>query len=298
MPLVIVTIIMELLLRQIPNIYTFKKNKLEENSDKIEILFLGNSHAFFGLNPDYMTKCSFNAAHVSQTFDYDLEILRKYKDRWSRLKYIVLPVSYFSLYDKLSESPESWRVKDYCIYYKITVSRYLPNYTEMLNGQLLINCRRLWSYYIKKMDNISCTESGWGTSYRISKPSIDLSKAGKSAAGRHRRTDDQYFEEVCSTLDSIIIFAEKRNIRLVLFTPPAFESYRDNLNMEQLERTVQTVINKTKSNVNCTYINLLDDKSFVNSDFYDPDHLNENGARKLTQVINNIINNKVDSIPQ
>src|SRR5665647_305746 len=122
LPLIVVGGIMEILLRQIPNFYQFKKGYLESNSDSLEILFLGNSHSYFGLNPDYINGISFNAAHVSQTLEYDLAILQKYDSKWSELKYIILPISYFSLYDKMSESGESWRSKDYCIYYDIDIS--------------------------------------------------------------------------------------------------------------------------------------------------------------------------------
>lgn len=292
MPLIILGGLMELMLRQMPNIYRFKRGYLDANSNKIEVLFLGNSHSFFDLNPDYITKKCFNASHVSQSLDYDLEILKKYERKWSDLEYIVLPVSYFSLFEKLSVSKESWRVKDYCLYYKIKTSKYLPNYTEVLNGQLPINFRRLWLYYIKKADNISCTELGWGTSYRIKKPLLNLFEAGKYAAQRHRVPDDKHFEEMCSILDSIIVFAEKYDVELLLFTPPAFESYRNNLNEDQLHRTIQAATSKANKYDNCTYYNLLDDKYFTEFDFYDADHLNETGARELTLKIDSIINNE------
>jgi hypothetical protein len=292
MPLIVIGIIMEVMLRQIPNVYKFKKNYLDENSDKIEVLFLGNSHSYFGLNPDCMAKRSYNAAHVSQTFDYDLEIIRKYKDGWVNLKFIVLPISYFSLYDKMIESTESWRAKDYCIYYKIRISKYLPHYTEMLSGQLSLKFIRLWSFYVKRIDNIACTESGWGTSYKVRKPSLDLLAVGEYAAKRHRRLDDQYFNEMCSVLDSIIVFAEHKGFRIILFTPPAFESYRSNLFQDQLNRTVNAASDIAQSHSNCLYFNFLDDESFTETDFYDADHLNEAGARKLTLVIDSIINSE------
>lgn len=283
---------MEVMLRQIPNVYRYKKSYLDENSDKIEVLVLGNSHSYFGLNPDYIAKKSFNAGHISQTLDYDLEIIRKYEDRWENLKFIVLPISYFSLYEKMSESAESWRTKDYCLYYKIRSSRYLPYYTEMLSGQLSLKFKRLWSYYVKRIDNIACTELGWGTSYKVRKPSIDLLKTGEYAAKRHRILDNQYFNEVCSVLDSIIIFAEQKGIRLILFTPPAFESYRINLSQDQLNHTVHAASLIGQRHNNCSYYNFLNDKLFAESDFYDADHLNEKGAQKLTLVIDSIINSE------
>ena len=298
LPLVVIGGIMEVLLRHIPNVYQYKKEYLTSNSDSVKILILGNSHSYFGLNPDYLAGNSFNAAHVSQTLEYDLAILRKFEPRWSDLEYIILPISYFSLYDKMSGSGEAWRAKDYRIYYDIDVSKYLPNYSEMLSGQLWVKFKRLWSYYGKKIDNVACSASGWGTDYRTSRTSINLTQAGEFAAQKHRRYDDVNFNEVCSKLDSIISFTEKHGAYLIMFTPPAYESYRNNLNEGQLNRTINTVTLKTNSKSYCTYINLLDSDLFVKSDFYDADHLNEIGARKLTQIMDNIINNKSGSITQ
>ena len=65
----------------------------------------------------------FNASNVSQTYIYDLEILKKYEYNWANLKVIVLPVSYFSLFMKLEASKEYWRVKDYVIYNRLNASQ-------------------------------------------------------------------------------------------------------------------------------------------------------------------------------
>ncbi|HRB69044.1 MAG TPA: hypothetical protein PLC92_02955, partial [Chitinophagales bacterium] len=78
---------LELLLRDIPNDYSFKKNYLNTNSNNIEVLFLGSSHIYYGINPEYISQKSFNAAHISQSLNFDLAILEKYKDRWTNLKY-------------------------------------------------------------------------------------------------------------------------------------------------------------------------------------------------------------------
>jgi hypothetical protein len=291
LPIIIIGGLMEFMLRQMPNVYRYKSNYLDKNSNNIEVLFLGSSHSFFGLNPVYTKKRSFNASHVSQTLDYDLLILKKYENKWSDLKYVVLPISYFSLFEKIESTKEAWRAKDYCIYYKIRSSKYLPYYTEMLSGQLLTNYKRLYSFYWKKSDSIGCTELGWGTSYN-SKYSKNLSESGKETAKRHRITDDQYFKEMILVLDSIIDFTRKNKIELILFTPPAFISYRENLDQSQLNKTIQAVIDIVSKCNNCSYFNFLGDKSFIDSDFYDADHMNEIGAKKLTLKIDSIIESK------
>ena len=98
LPIFILGLSSEYILRKIPNDYLLKKEFLDNNSDSIEVLFLGSSHAFYGVNPAYLSLNSFNAAIVSQTLDYDFEILKKYRNNWSNLECIVIPISYFSLY--------------------------------------------------------------------------------------------------------------------------------------------------------------------------------------------------------
>ena len=99
---------MEALLRNIPNDYQKKRAYLETNAHEIETLILGNSHSLAGLDPSYFDTKTFNAAHVSQSLNYDLAILNKYVDRPDSLKTIILSISYFSLYETLESSLETW----------------------------------------------------------------------------------------------------------------------------------------------------------------------------------------------
>jgi hypothetical protein len=286
---------MEFLLRQIPNDYKYKKKYLDKNSDKIEILFLGNSHSFFGINPIYCTQNCFNASYITQSLDLDLEILKKYEQNWSKLRIVVLPISYFSLCESLETSSESWRIKNYIIYYRISTSKAFKDHTEVLSNNLSVNLRRITSYYIKGKSAISCSALGWGVTYN-SKNAKDLVETGKEAAKRHTIKDFKYFNENVSTLKSIIEFGQRYNIKIVLFTPPAYETYVANLNKEQLKKTIQTAENMSNQFDNCFYFNFLENKSFSELDFYDADHLNEIGAEKLTLLIDKLIIDKVESI--
>jgi len=65
----------ERVLREIPNNYSYKKEYLDKNASQVEILFLGSSHIFFGINPKYMTRKTFSGAHNSQLLTFDLAIL-------------------------------------------------------------------------------------------------------------------------------------------------------------------------------------------------------------------------------
>jgi hypothetical protein len=74
LPLLFIGFTMEFLLRNIPNDYKFKKAYLDENAEEVETLILGNSHAFFGVNPQYFSTNAFNASQ----FHNHLIMISKY----------------------------------------------------------------------------------------------------------------------------------------------------------------------------------------------------------------------------
>lgn len=283
-----IAVISEFSLRRIPNDYSYKREYLDLQSDDIEILIFGSSHAFFGIDPSYFSNRCFNASHVSQSLDYDLEILKKYENRLGQLKTIILPISYFSLFEKLKTQNDSWRIKNYNIYYGMNYSYSLADNMEIFSSKSLTNGKRIFSFYINGNSNITCSEFGWCTLYR-SEESKDLNETGKIAAKRHTFEDSNNLNDNISILRSIIELCNRHNVNVILYTPPAFESYRSYLNNEQLNITLDISNEMSNTFDNCTYINLLENKQFVEQDFYDGDHLNEIGAKKLSLLLNKLI---------
>jgi hypothetical protein len=278
----------EILLRKIPNDYVSKKQFLDNNSDSIKVLFLGSSHALVGINPTYFSVFSFNAGYFSQSLDYDFEILKKYKNNWENLDCIVIPISYSSLYGRLETGIESWRVKNYIIYYEMNTFTQISNFTELFSTRLNVNLGKIYTYYIRGESNISCSNLGWGQDYN-SKKKEDLVKTGITAAKRHLKKDDRFLEENIKILKSIIEFAKNKNVKVFLFTPPAYYTYVENLNRMQLIQTITTLIKIDNFYNNVAYLNFLEDSSFSAVDFYDADHLNEIGAKKFTIKLDSLI---------
>lgn len=292
LPVFTLLILADLLLRNIPNDYSFKKKYLDVHSNEVEVLYLGSSHSYYGINPDYSNFKSFNASHISQSLDFDLAIFKKYNGNWKNLKYVVIPIDYFSLYSNLQDGIEKWRVKNYAIYYNLNEkSSYLNNF-EILNGQFKGNFMRLKSHYINNTSNLTTNNLGWGFNYN-SKNGIDLIESGKTAAKRHTIINEWHesFQNNVNTINAFIDLAEKNNIKIIFVTTPAFKTYVQNLNHNQLDTTIETITQITSKSLNSVYYNLLNDKSFIAEDFYDADHLNEKGAKKLTFKIDSLIIN-------
>jgi len=284
LPIILLAVLFEVLIRRIPNDYGYKKSYLDHHANEVSILFLGSSHVYYGINPKYI-KSSFNASYISQSFDYDLEILKKYGNQWTHLKYIVIPVDYFSFYGRLENSPEAWRAKNYRIYYDINTDHKIFNSTEILSNKLDINLSRLYNHYLKGENDISCSSLGWGSSYK-SINHKDLVKSGATAAARHTAKDNLQYPTNLHLLDEIIAFAEHKHIKVLLFTSPAYKSYVSHLSKKQLNTTLSTIKKLNTSHSTIKYFNLLQDSSFHAQDFYDADHLNEIGAKKLSLKMN------------
>lgn len=285
---------MEVLLRYIPNDYRFKRKYLDTHSGEIETLFLGSSHSFYGIDPVYFHKNTFNASYNSQSLNYDFEILKKYENRFENLKTIVIPVSYFTLFGRLEDGPDKWLIKNYILYFKINTSKKFCDHTEILSNKFKVNLRRLVSYYIKGIQNSISSDLGWGTTYK-SENALDLTETGKESALRHTRNDiesakyTEIFNKNVLELNNIIKWCNNRHVNVILFTPPAYITYRMLLNEGQLNTTLNIVNELDKKYDNCIYVNLLSDPAFISRDFYDSDHLSEIGARKLSKIFDDII---------
>jgi hypothetical protein len=245
-----------------------------------------------------MKNKTFNAAYVSQSLFYDWQIVKKYDNHWRHLKVIVLPIDYFSLYGKLEHSTESWRVKDYNIYYGISTgnSSYNYNYnSEMLTNKLRLNMARIKSMYFNHDTNVLCSKFGWGTEYTFNKRR-DLISSGKMAAKRHFFNDTIDFNENVRVLKNIASYALHHHIKVLLYTSPAYKTYVQSLDKQHFNKTINVVKALRKAYNNVFYFNCLNNKEFFASDFFDADHLDNLGAQKFTHEIDSLVFN-IESRP-
>ena len=286
LPLVIFAFTAEILLRNIPNDYRNKRIYLDEHAEEVEVLALGLSHAFNGINPDYFSMKTYNAAYVSQSIDMDWQIIKKYDEHWKNLEFILLPISYPTMFERLETAPESWQIKNYVLYYKMNISNKIKDNSEILGNKLWYSMYRIMQYYVLKKSPLLSTDNGWR-----SRPSeeIDMEKDGKERATLHTIDNPACFQKNVEYLETILEYAENHNITVILYTPPAYKSYVENLNKKQLDETRNIALLIVKEYQNVYYFDMLKDNSFLLSDYADSDHLNPSGAEKLSRKMNYII---------
>lgn len=283
-PIIVVALGLETLLRNVPNSYSFKKEYLDKHSEELEILFLGSSHSYHGIDPSIIKRKSFNASQNGQPLEFDYLTIEKYSSKLNELKFVVIPISYFSLYHKLSEGDKNAKRSNYIIYSKLLYSFNPTDNLEILTQPLSLSIKKI-GYYFNLSRPPYYDETG-----HLSLPpkEIDFEQSGVDRASNQtiREGDRNHFEYNVQILNSIVSLAKEMNFQLILYTPPAYQTYIDNLDPNQLYTTINTAVKlKTQNPEVVSYYNFLEDKSFTKADFYDSDHLNESGAKKLTAKI-------------
>jgi len=285
LPVIVLIITGELLLRRLPNDYRNKRNYLDKYASDISILILGSSHALNGINPDYFSEKAFNAAYISQTIDLDAEIIKKYDMQWQKLKYIVLSLSYFTLEEQIEKSIEAWRIKNYVLYWKTRKSCKITDHSEILGNKLRYNLYRIGKYYFFGENPVICDENGWKKKYENKSTAT-----GKERAKLHTIDDPISFKENTATVESIIQYATSKNLKIILLTFPASQSYIENLDFFQINKVIDFATAMTEKYANTFHYNFLTDSTFLAGDFFDADHLNEKGSAKLSIKLNEIFN--------
>ena len=277
--LVVPAVIGEFYVRSLPNPAKSKHAFLQEHSTEIETLVLGSSHTYYGINPFLLGEHAFSAAMSSQTLRYDDYILHAYP--FPQLKTIILPISDFSFYEEL-EATTSWFVASrYRLYMSCNIHPRLSVYDWEITAfpSYIEKLKTLWQPLRMKWSNV-----GQGLEYTLNnRPHVWDN--GKERASSNSYTDFSSAIMIQPYLEHIAQTADKNDIQLLLLTTPLSKTYRKYQNQLQVKDMMQRVDDLMNKYSCIRYLDLSSDERFVDTDFYDSDHLNRIGADKMTQIV-------------
>ena len=291
-PFFLLWIYSEYFYRSVPNNYTLKKQYIEQHSSEIEVLLFGNSHCFYGLNPDYFSKETFNFSNSSQTIYFDKLLFDQYFDRLPQLKQVVFCIEYMNLSQK-DNTKDNFRLKYYYQQYMNLdvpiVSMFdLKKYSLSLTQSLFKTSILIFRYHETKT-LINCNPNGWGFNHKKIN-STPPEKNAKQRASIHEDGSINFLVNL-ERIRAIIDACKKINIKLIILSMPQSKSYTSYLNKKKLQfifNNCKDLENSNKNNVH--YLNLFKDNRFIDEDFFDADHLNDRGAKKCSQILNEFLN--------
>ena len=281
-PVIIVIIAIEICDRRLPNTYKFKYEWMQQNANEVETLILGSSHSYYGIQPKYLKGKAFNLANPSQLLEQDLFLLKYWSDKYMKLKTVILPISYFSLFTK---DLASYR----CRYYRIYMDCDLyPSYSFSYNFEIaepktaLFKFRK-YIFGISEEVDWFCDKYGNETFNSISNRMADWNKNDKRDAASAKTWE--YIQKNYRILEDLIKFCKDRDINFVMITTPCWHTYCSFLEKRQLKK-MYSIIHELQQKYEFPYFNYLQDKRFIANDFFNGSHLSELGEIKFTKNLN------------
>lgn len=287
LPIIIPLFLLELGARNIPNDYSFKNSYMTLNSQDIETLVLGNSHTYLGVNPEFITSKCFNFAQVGESLDYNIRIFTKFEEDLKNVKTIIIPISYANLFKKTMILGKY----NYNIYYNLDINDFPVDNLEILNRNWIDLINDFYTYYFLKKESpyIKTNDVGWYTE-TSTKYDLNLSRM-KEVARQDTAIDYRWLNSNLEMLSSFISEQHSKGVKVIIISTPLHEGYRKFMNKKQLNKAITSGTKLALKFDNVNYYNFMNHDLFLNSDFKDADHLNSNGAKKLSLMLNTIINN-------
>lgn len=279
--IVVLTLVVcaEVYVERLPNSYRDKHAYMLQHSDEVETLVLGSSHTYYGVCPSDLGERAFSLANISQTYRYDLYMLNHYD--MPRLKNVIVPFSYFSLWEDFEDQELDNMIIAYRLYMDCDIHQrmgryglecfFLPSFREKLKS--LYQPRRM--YWDKR---------GWGLEYTLEARGEDWDN-GRDRALRNTYTDTTSVAGNVQRLDSIARWCEARDVRLILVHTPVTASFADAVDARQEHKNEEVLNGFLQRHPSVKDIDVRRDARFVDADFYDGDHLNQHGAHKLSGIL-------------
>ncbi len=290
LPIFLVWIATEVFYRNVENNYIFKTERLQVEKNRIETLVLGDSHAFFGINPDYFSTYTYNLANVSQSLYFDKLLLEKYIDSLPKLRTVVLNISYFSLSLADDTGEDKWRKYFYQQQMKVdvpSISVWDPRQYSLALSRRFGQSVELFKEYAVKGTLVSSYPNGYGMQ---DASNIVTDKVSISRLISKKHEDHSLdFRKNTKRLEQLITMCEKRNINLILVEMPVYKTYYGLLNLRKKKQISATLSRLEKKYRGVRYFNFSQDARFTDSDLRDADHLTNEGAVKFSKILNGIM---------
>ena len=300
LPAALIAIVAEYSLRRIPNDYAFKNKWLKQNSSDVEVVALGASSVLHDIDPRYLQKKGFNAAHLSQSLKYDHLIFNKFIDQMPSLEYVIMGIDYWTPFGDIEESPEWWRVKYYNIHYGSKLYRWEGKYNYELYFRDIGTFKRAANGFLTLLGlrdetHITINDRGYGLHYTLANRSAEWDN-GEFEASRHNALiaealHDNRIYQNRQYVEEIINKSAEKNVKVVLVNVPLYRSYRDNQNREFVTWQKEFCNYFVENYSNVLFYDFSDDPRFMEDDFYDANHLNERGTEKFTRMLDSIMSN-------
>lgn len=293
----ITVLVFDFWLRNINTSYSEKYNGLITAKDSVGVLFLGNSHANYGIDPTVFSNYyAYNLANVNQMLYFDKRITEKaIQEGVENLKYVFISIDYHSLYASGEDQREIWSYYANGVkhedrnYFLADLSPFFWGYTPKVSYALLKKSIKLKGLKMVALDvesgvNITDTMKQGFLGYTGQNKNGFTTEKFKNRANYFEEPKDSNREEIIQDLKDFIATLKEHNINPILFSSPTYSVYNQYLDTNVTNRNM-TDLAEISQVYNIQYWDYINSDKFSSDDFYDGDHLNKEGAKKFTKML-------------
>lgn len=296
-------VVFDIWLRNINTSYTEKYDGLMAQKDSVQVLFLGNSHANYSIDPTaFPNYYAYNLANLNQRIYFDKRLTLKAIDEGvQNLKYVFISLDYHSLYSSNQGQREIWSYYGNGIknedtnYFLANLSPLFWGYTPKVSFALLkkkiknkVKYRGLKTIDFDVEDGVNVTDTvKQGYIGRMGQNKYALTpQQFKNRVNYFNEPEESIRNEVILDLTDFIKKLKEKNIEPILFSSPTYTAYNEYLDTNILQQNAADIA-EICTTYNVSYWDYMNSNKFDLDDFYDSDHLNKKGAIKFTQMLSN-----------
>jgi hypothetical protein len=256
--------------RQIKKSFQLAKNR------SYDLLILGSSTNYRGINPDLMNIPSYNFSHDNDSYNQMYYKLKYLEDNHIKIKYLILGIEYFQ-FSYISDT------RNY-VYSELLGDLYNKDYENNFIDLFLKKTNLLEFQRLKYMENI----------FKDRQTFVFLKDNGQYILPGRATENDRYFYEIKRLqiqekyFKAIIDDCSKNNIWVFLVMPPVRKNALDNYQPNQIKEFDKFIHSHTKNNV--VYLNYANQDGWKTEDYTDITHFNEKAADKYSRQLNDTIN--------
>lgn len=291
----------ELLLLLVPNEFSYKKGYIEKHKDELRILVLGNSHLADCIDCSLLGEGAFNAAQPGRSVYYDLQLLKEYIGQMPKLECVVMPFSYdYQYWGHLHEEKHEAKFNTYrCMNLKYMGYTYLDgewwHWSEILNSNY-DHCGRLFGSLYKPLSDLTMCDSlgiELDASYDTRGDDWMLKQLPETTPLPDSTEQRLNYQDNVKIYSEIVTLVRDHHTRLIFLAMPIYKTARERVSQQRLDEMNEFVAMLKRINPDIEFYDFIDDKRFVERDFYNSIHLNNTyGARKFTPLLREIIERK------
>jgi len=266
------------------NTYNYKASLLQNK--EVEVLVSGNSHLGFGVFADSIFNFNtVNIATKARELNTDIDLLISNVQNREKLKAVLIPISYYSLFGELS-STNKYHQSQMRLYYNFFK---LEKYDQgFIKNSLIINepFRELMndSYFLSFMKKQKVSKKGWRANNTLFAKDPDI--IGKLERLEVSIHNTSLIDKNIKRIKELNIECKKNNVKLILVLP-AYSAYFYSLTNFKYNKIIHKILSE-----NLKGVQVIEALDFMPTDllyYENSDHLNSYGAKVFTKKLDSIL---------